>query len=186
MSVPCSRSFFSALPSCEVDLVDALSLFTFQARDGRKKVTPHVIESLTTLECAVFTFLCDSHDEVQLSDVPKEVMRFHRKLAPYKLAFSASSSSSATSEELSQLATYLTRQLRKAGVSTLLLPDVAKRSQESQFLRNDEMGVPYTAVLNDNTLKTGILVLRSRETTLKEQVHVSELESHVELLLRNY
>nr|CAD7430890.1 unnamed protein product [Timema monikensis] len=93
---------------------------------------------------------------------------------------------SATSEELSQLATYLTRQLRKAGVSTLLLPDVAKRSQESQFLRNDEMGVPYTAVLNDNTLKTGILGLRSRETTLKEQVHVSELESHVGLLLRNY
>nr|CAD7202831.1 unnamed protein product [Timema douglasi] len=153
--------------SAPFDKLDNARRQIFEARDGRKRVTPHVIESWTTLECAVFTFLCDSHDEVQLSGVPKEVMRFHRKLAPYKLAFSASSSSSATSEELSQLAAYLTRQLRKAGVSTLLLPDVAKRSQESQFLRNDEMGVPYTAVLNDNTLKTGLLGLRSRETTLK-------------------
>nr|CAD7460102.1 unnamed protein product [Timema tahoe] len=170
--------------SAPFDKLDNACRQSFEARDGRKRVTPHVIESWTTLECAVFTFLCDSHDEVRLSGVPKEVMRFHRKLAPYKLAFSASSSS--TSEELSQLAVYLTRQLRKAGVSTLLLPDVAKRSQESQFLRNDEMGVPYTAVLNDNTLKTGILGLRSRETTLKEQVHVSELENHVGLLLRNY
>nr|CAD7576214.1 unnamed protein product [Timema californicum] len=78
--------------SAPFDKLDNARRQIFEARDGRKRVTPHVIESWTTLECAVFTFLCDSHDEVRLSGVPKEVMRFHRKLAPYKLSFSASSS----------------------------------------------------------------------------------------------
>lgn len=49
----------------------------------------------------------------------------------------------------------------------MLLPDVAKKSQESQFSRNDELGIPYTVALNDATLKNGILALRSRDTTLK-------------------
>jgi Glycyl-tRNA synthetase (class II) len=70
-------------------------------------------------------------------------------------------------EELSQLSLYLTKQLQNVGISTLLLPDVAKKSQESLFSRNDELGIPYTVVLNDATLKNGILALRSRDTTLK-------------------
>ena len=70
-------------------------------------------------------------------------------------------------EELSELSLYLTKQLRNIGISTLLLPDVAKKSLESQFARNDEMGIPYTVVLNDATLRNGIVGMRSRDTTLK-------------------
>ena len=83
-----------------------------------------------------------------------------------KLLYSHSTDAS-IGEELSQLSLYLTRQLQNVGISTLLLPDVAKKSQESQFSRNDELGIPYTVVLNDATLKNGILALRSRDTTLK-------------------
>jgi DNA polymerase gamma 2 len=73
-------------------------------------------------------------------------------------------------EELSQLALYLTKQLRSVGISTLLLPDITKKSLESQFSRNDELGIPYTVVLNDASLKNGIIGLRSRDTTLKVSV----------------
>jgi DNA polymerase gamma 2 len=73
-------------------------------------------------------------------------------------------------EELSQLALYLTKQLRSVGISTLLLPDMAKKSLESQYSRNDELGIPYTVVLNDASLKNGIVGLRSRDTTLKVSV----------------
>ncbi|XP_069692338.1 DNA polymerase subunit gamma-2, mitochondrial isoform X2 [Periplaneta americana] len=158
----------------------------FEVRDGRKKVIPHVIESTVTLESTVLTYLCDAYDEPLFLGVPRNVMRFHRKLAPYKASFSASASSASTGEELSQLSLYLTKQLRIAGVSTLLLPDVAKKSLEAQFARNDELGIPYTIVLNDATLKNGIIGLRSRDTTLKEQVHVTDLKSYMEQLLKNY
>jgi len=82
------------------------------------------------------------------------------------VAFTAAS----VGEELSQLSLYLTKQLRNVGISTLLLPDVAKKSLESQFARNDELGIPYTVVLNDTSLKNGIVGLRSRDTTLKVSV----------------
>jgi len=77
------------------------------------------------------------------------------------------STAASIGEELSQLSLYLTKQLQNVGIPTLLLPDVAKKSQESQFSRNDELGIPCTVVLNDATLKNGILALRSRDTTLK-------------------
>lgn len=158
----------------------------FEARDGRKKVMPHVIESSVSLDSSVLTFLCDAYAEPLFLGLPRQVLRFHRKLAPYKASFSASASNASIGEELSQLSLYLTKQLRSVGISTLLLPDVAKKSQESQFSRNDELGIPYTVVLNDATLKNGILALRSRDTTLKEQVHVTDLKTYMERLLQNY
>ncbi|XP_049801370.1 DNA polymerase subunit gamma-2, mitochondrial [Schistocerca nitens] len=158
----------------------------FEAKDGRKKVTPHIVESTLSVECAVFTFLCDAYDETAFAGLPREVMRFHRKLAPFKLSFSASASSSSAGEELNQLAVYLTKQTRDSGISTLLLPDLVKKSLESQFVRNDELGIPYTAVLNDTSLKNGIITLRNRDTTLKEQVHISKLREYMEKILKNY
>ncbi|KAJ9584663.1 hypothetical protein L9F63_020988 [Diploptera punctata] len=158
----------------------------FEVKDGRKKVLPHIIESVISLDTSVMVFVCDAFDEPLFLDSPRQVTRFHRKLAPYKVSFSASSSSATVGEELSELSLFLTKQLRNAGISTLLLPDVARKSLESQFARNDELGIPYTIVLNDATLRNGIVGMRSRDTTLKEQVHVYELKTYMEKLLKNY
>lgn len=57
--------------------------------------------------------------------------------------------------------------LKKTGVSTLIAPNIAKKSLESQFTDVDCLGIPYTAVLNESTLEDGILGLRSIETTLE-------------------
>jgi glycyl-tRNA synthetase (class II) len=65
----------------------------FQARDGRKKVMPHIIESSVSLDGSVLTFLCDAYAEPLFLGLPRQVLRFHRKLAPYKTSFSASASS---------------------------------------------------------------------------------------------
>jgi DNA polymerase gamma 2 len=54
---------------------------------------PHVIESTASLESSVLTFLCDAYDEPLFLGLPRQVLRFHRKLAPYKASFCASSSS---------------------------------------------------------------------------------------------
>jgi len=65
----------------------------FQARDGRKKVMPHIIESSVSLDSSVLTFLCDAYAEPLFLGLPRQVLRFHRKLAPYKASFTASASS---------------------------------------------------------------------------------------------
>jgi len=70
-------------------------------------------------------------------------------------------------DELRQLSIYLGLNLKKSGISTLIAPNIAKKSLDSQFTELDCLGVPYTAVLNESTLEDGIVGLRSIETTLE-------------------
>lgn len=70
-------------------------------------------------------------------------------------------------EELRQLSIYLGLNLKKAAVSTLLAPNIAKKSLDLQFTDADCLGIPYTIVLNESTLDDGIAGLRSIETTLE-------------------
>nr|CAH7712159.1 unnamed protein product [Callosobruchus chinensis] len=155
-------------------------------KEGRKTVQPHTVSSTISLPTMFLNFLCDSFDEPLFQGKPRTMLRFHRKLAPYMVSFVVSGTNAASVSELSELALYLSRQLRTHHISSLLLPSASKLSLETQYKQYDELGVPYTAVLNENTLKDGILHLRSRDTTLKEQVHVTDLITYVEQLCKNY
>ena len=69
--------------------------------------------------------------------------------------------------ELGQLGMLITIQLRKAGISTLSLPSLSSENFEEQLKRFDSLGLPYTCILNEGTLRTGIFGLRNRDTTIK-------------------
>ncbi|VVC44256.1 Anticodon-binding [Cinara cedri] len=168
------------------DNLDLVEQETFLARVGKRKVLPHLVVSETSLEKAFMVFLCDGYAELPYHNDIREVFRFHRKLAPYKIMFAAPLSNAKKADELKQLSVYLGQSLKKSGVSTLISPNLAKKSLESQFVDSDCLGVPYTAVLNETTLENGILGLRSIETTLEEKIHVANLTSHIELLIKNY
>lgn len=70
-------------------------------------------------------------------------------------------------EELNQLALYLCKQLRANHISCVLLPNAHRDSLEQQWIHYDELGIPYNILLNENTLKNGVILLRNRDTTLK-------------------
>lgn len=65
------------------------------------------------------------------------------------------------------LCLYLNRKLRTNHISTLLLPSCSKTKLEEQYEQYDQLGIFYTLVLNENTLRNGMIHLRSRDTTLK-------------------
>lgn len=69
--------------------------------------------------------------------------------------------------ELQDLALYLTKLLRQNYITTLLLPSNVKKTLDAQYKQYDELGIPFTIYLNENTLKDGIAWLRSRDSTLK-------------------
>uniref|UniRef100_A0A1B6DQ67 Anticodon-binding domain-containing protein n=1 Tax=Clastoptera arizonana TaxID=38151 RepID=A0A1B6DQ67_9HEMI len=159
----------------------------FEARDGNKKTLPYVVESVCSEGTSALTFLSDAYNEPTVMGSSKKVLRLHRKLAPYKICFAAAPTSNAVKDEIRLLATFLNKGLRKAGISTLLPSTVlAKKALESQHALNDSLGIPFTIVLSQTTLENGILGIRSRETTLEEQSHVSKLVSYIELLMKNY
>lgn len=161
-----------------------LSLRDLQAKDGRKIISAHYIISQISLPTMIINTLCDAYDERTFHNENKPLLRLHRKLAPYKISFAIPSTGG--SEELNDLALYLCKELRLHNISCLLLPTSLRNTLEYQWNQYDQLGVPYGILLNENTLKNGIALLRSRETTLKEQVHVAELVKYVELIFKNY
>ncbi|CAG2189062.1 POLG2 [Mytilus edulis] len=53
---------------------------------------------------------------------------------------------------------------------------------EDQFIRNDMMGLPYTAILSEGTLDSGTIELRNKDTTLKstkQEIVVSNKDTQV-------
>ncbi|KAL3272552.1 hypothetical protein HHI36_014024 [Cryptolaemus montrouzieri] len=86
--------------------------------------------------------------------------------------------------ELQDLALYLSKLLRNNYITTLLLP--SKKTLEAQYKQYDELGIPYCIFLNDATLRDGIAWLRSRDSTLKEQVHVADMVNYVEKIFKNF
>ncbi|XP_029706141.1 DNA polymerase subunit gamma-2, mitochondrial [Takifugu rubripes] len=153
-----------------------------QGRDGRKTV-PHVVTVTGKVDLGMMAFLSDSLQ--QLSKVgnskhglqQRKVLKLHPALAPVKVALELGRGATA---ELRQLCEGLMQELKEAGVC--VWPGHLKTqaaSLEQMMAKYDEMGVLFTVVVSDGTLENGLLQVRSRDTTIKETVHVSETTSYI-------
>ncbi|KAG8230007.1 hypothetical protein J437_LFUL008448 [Ladona fulva] len=67
--------------------LDENSRAHFEVRSGRKVLLPHVLESAIMLDRAVLAFICDAYNEPL--NATEGILSLHRRLAPYKVAFSA-------------------------------------------------------------------------------------------------
>ncbi|KAL1452689.1 hypothetical protein WDU94_006893 [Cyamophila willieti] len=152
----------------------------FEIKDGRKKCLPYLIESKLNVEASTLTLLCESLS--RRGD--RQVMKLHRKLAPYKVAFMNSND-----DELKSLAQYLYENLRQSHIHCLFSPlDSGLKSPtsiESQLSVNDRLGVPFSVLIRDSSLLDGLISIRNRDTTLEEKIHISKLNEYVESFLKN-
>lgn len=195
----CSKSFvnISAKYKWGKQTLESISLFSNKypgftnyellVKDGRKDIAAIYIQSETNLSHLFLNSLCDAYEEPLFQNEKRPLLRFHRKIAPFKISFSIPSSTNAEAlKELQDLALYLTKLLRNNYITTLLLPLNTRKTLEAQYKQYDELGIPFTIYLNENTLKDGITWLRSRDSTLKEQVHVAELVRYIEKIYKNF
>ncbi|XP_076457862.1 DNA polymerase subunit gamma-2, mitochondrial-like [Babylonia areolata] len=170
----------SSFGDAPVREIEAKSGVSHQGRYHRKTFHPHVIECQTSLEQCMSVFLTDSfrEREVKRKGVSQNhgefhyVLQLHSQLSPYQAALSVTGS---RASEVCVLVDHVAKELREAGISVLNTPNSG--SMESQYRRNDELGVPYTVVISDQTLDTGIISIRDRDTRLKQKQHISKLQS---------
>ncbi|WAQ97475.1 DPOG2-like protein [Mya arenaria] len=80
--------------------------------------------------------------------------------------------------QIQEVVTYVSRELRKAGLHVL---DTRRDSGDvdAQIHRNDEFGVPFTVTVNNNTIKTGNIQLRNRDTSIQETVPIGKLAEYI-------
>eukprot|EP00057_Strongylocentrotus_purpuratus_P022325 XP_011676799.1 PREDICTED: DNA polymerase subunit gamma-2, mitochondrial-like [Strongylocentrotus purpuratus] len=165
--------------SVPVEQMQASFKTDMQGKDGRKSVIPHMIETTASLEGGLLAYLVDGYQEKQRTDtrgqsVSREILRLHLRLAPLKVIVLPLRGT----KELRELSDYLGKEFRKAGVNVRSIVEVSP-SLENYYTMFDEMGVPFTILLNENTLKSGILRVRQRDTTLMQQLHITEVRDMI-------
>ncbi|KFP84572.1 hypothetical protein N310_03484, partial [Acanthisitta chloris] len=148
-------------------------------RDGRKNVIPHVLSVNGDLDRGVLAYLFDS---LQLSENPltkksssqRKVLKLHPCLAPLKVALDVGKG---PTTELRQVCQGLFNELTESRIS--VWPgylETVQVSLEQLYTKYDEMSILFMVLITDATLENGVVQLRSRDTTMKEMMHISRLK----------
>lgn len=84
--------------------------------------------------------------------------------------------------ELSDLSQFIAITIRKAGLTTLNLERskvTTAAGLEKEFTQMDKYGIPYGLIIKADSLKSGLLQLRNRETTISEIIHISDIPNYL-------
>ncbi|XP_055448378.1 DNA polymerase subunit gamma-2, mitochondrial isoform X2 [Psammomys obesus] len=159
-----------------------------KGRDGRKNVVPCVLSVSGDLDLGVLAYLCDSFQLTENSfarkkSLQRKVLKLHPCLAPVKVALDVGKGPTV---ELRQVCQGLLNELRENGVS--VWPgylETMHSSLEQLFSKYDEMSILFTVLITETTLENGLIQLRSRDTTMKETMHISQLKDFLVKYLRS-
>ncbi|XP_054078011.1 DNA polymerase subunit gamma-2, mitochondrial isoform X2 [Rissa tridactyla] len=102
------------------------------------------------------------------------VLKLHPCLAPLKVALDVGKG---PTTELRQVCQGLFNELSENRIS--VWPgylETVQVSLEQLYTKYDEMSVLFTVLITDSTLENGVVQLRSRDTTMKEMMHISRLK----------
>ncbi|KAB0402604.1 hypothetical protein E2I00_009644, partial [Balaenoptera physalus] len=145
-------------------------------RDGRKNVVPSVLSINGDLDRGMLAYLYDSFQLTENSftrrkDLHRKVLKLHPCLAPIKVALDVGRGPTV---ELRQVCQGLFNELLENGIS--VWPgylETVPSSLEQLYSKYDEMSILFTVLITEATLENGLIHLRSRDTTMKEMMHIS-------------
>ncbi|XP_043820751.1 DNA polymerase subunit gamma-2, mitochondrial isoform X2 [Dromiciops gliroides] len=150
-----------------------------KGRDGRKNVVPQVLSVSGDLDQGVLAYLYDSLQLTDKSfigkkDLQRKVLKLHPCLAPVKVALDMGRGPTV---ELRQVCQGLFNELLESGIS--VWPgylETMQSSMEQLYSKYDEMSILFTLLITETTLENGLIHLRSRDTTMKELMHISKVK----------
>lgn len=156
----------------------------FRIKAGRtnsKRIRPSVLRVRQCVEVATLQVVLDAFES---GGGDGASVKIHRKLAPFKCGVVCVSDDPALLPELRDLAKHLCNVLRKANLTVLDCSERNGTSNEHRSLAKqlhhlDSIAVPYSLVLRDQALQNGLFQLRSRDTTLSETIHISDLPQYL-------
>lgn len=154
-----------------------LELFYAKTPNREKEVIPDVIECTIDLQVAALSLLFDA------ANLTEYYHAMHRRIAPYQLAIISHGEKERT-KDLEDLARYIELLMENTEPKVKVLNELQPRNYSDELLNEqmtayDEIGVPYTIVLNEKALENGLLELRNRNTTLSETIHLSDVTNYL-------
>src|SRR5690606_14570829 len=147
----------------------------FDQATGRRYV-PHVIEPAAGATRAAMAFLMAAYDEEEVAregqgqGEMRTVLRFHPRIAPYKVAVLPLSKKPELQEPARE-------------VLSLLQPHFMCDYDETQaigrrYRRQDELGTPFCVTVDFDTLEDRAVTVRDRDSMAQDRVPIAELVDH--------
>ncbi|MGE5551902.1 MAG: glycine--tRNA ligase [Bacteroidota bacterium] len=128
---------------------------------------PYVIEPSAGADRATLAFLLDAYREEEVNGETRVVLKFHPRLAPYKVAILPLSKK----EPLTEYAGRIWRELREHYLTDY---DESKAIGR-RYRRQDEIGTPLCVTVDFQTLEDHAVTIRDRDSMSQVRVPVAEL-----------
>lgn len=144
--------------------------------EKKEKYIPYIIEPSAGIDRTVLTILVDAYSEVEggrtkTTKAVKEkevVMKFHKSIAPIKVAVLPLLSNK---KDLREKAQEIFKGLKNCYMSMLDPTGSIGR----RYRRQDEIGTPFCTTVDFETLEKNTVTVRDRDTMKQERVKVKEL-----------
>lgn len=149
---------------------------------AKEKFIPYVIETAVGCDRMFLAFLCDAYREEVTRDEKGEdvrvVLGLHPEIAPLKIAVLPLSKK----EELTSVADRVRDQLAEEFDATY----DESGSIGKRYRRQDEVGTPYCATVDFDTLNDQCVTVRHRDTMKQDRVPIAQLNEYVRNGLKNF
>ncbi len=137
-----------------------------------EKFIPHVVEPTFGLTRTTLMVLLEAYHEEEVDGDTRVVMRFHPKLAPYKVAVLPLSKK----PELQDTSKRVLDALQSHwNVNYDETQSIGKR-----YRRQDEIGTPYCVTVDFDSLQDHAVTVRDRDTMKQDRVPIDELVTYFE------
>ncbi len=133
-----------------------------------ERYLPYVVETSVGADRLTLALLCDAYDEDVVDGEKRVVMRFHKRIAPVKVAVLPLSKK----EPLVDLAKQVKRSLSHLGLTQY---DDTGGAIGRRYRRQDEIGTPFCVTIDFQSLEDHQVTIRDRDTTEQRRVAIAEL-----------
>lgn len=129
---------------------------------------PHVIEPAIGTDRAILTFLTDAYHEDNIDGNTRVVLKFHPRIAPYKVAVFPLMKKDNQPEKAEQIYNMLKENYSATYDDS---GNIGRR-----YRRQDEAGTPICITIDHQTMEDETVTLRDRDTLTQDRVKISELK----------
>lgn len=140
-------------------------------QDANEHYVPYVIEPSAGADRGTLAFLLDAYHEEPDKEEIRVVLKFHKALAPYKVAILPLSKK----EPLIEMAKGIEKELRKYW----MVDYDDSKAIGRRYRRQDEIGTPYCVTVDFQSLEDKAVTVRDRDTMLQERIPVAELTKYL-------
>ncbi len=135
---------------------------------------PHVVEPALGTDRSVLTFLIDSYFEEDIDGNPRTVLRFHPRIAPFKVAVFPLLRKDGHPEKAEEIYKMLREHYHAAYDDS---GTIGRR-----YRRQDEAGTPVCITVDHQTLTDSTVTARNRDTLEQSRVNISEIREYLSKL----